>query len=118
MYHFERSFCVYFPLIFVHSWYPPGHGDVYSSLKRSGLLKKFMDMGKEFIFISNIDNLGATVDLSILNFLLNPPEGSPTCEFVMEVTDKTRSDVKGGTLIHFEDKLQLLEIAQVLSRVH
>lgn len=94
-------------------WYPPGHGDVYSSLRRSGLLKKFMDMGKEFIFISNIDNLGATVDLEILNFLLNPPEGSPTCEFVMEVTDKTRSDVKGGTLIHFEDKLQLLEIAQV-----
>ena len=106
-------FYVYFPLFFVHSWYPPGHGDIYSSLKRSGLLKKFMDMGKEFIFISNIDNLGATVDLSILNFLLNPPEGSPTCEFVMEVTDKTRSDVKGGTLIHFEDKLQLLEIAQV-----
>ena len=70
-------------------------------------------MGKEFIFISNIDNLGATVDLSILNFLLHPPKGSPTCEFVMEVTDKTRSDVKGGTLIHFEDKLQLLEIAQV-----
>ena len=35
------------------------------------------------------------------------------CEFVMEVTDKTRSDVKGGTLIQYEDKVQLLEIAQV-----
>lgn len=31
----------------------------------------------------------------------------------MEVTDKTRSDVKGGTLIQYEDKVQLLEIAQV-----
>ena len=41
----------------------PGHGDVYASLKRSGLLQKFIEMGKEFIFISNIDNLGATVDL-------------------------------------------------------
>lgn len=95
------------------SWYPPGHGDVYASLKRSGLLEQFLKEGKEFVFISNIDNLGATVDLNILNFLLNPPEGSKPAEFVMEVTDKTRSDVKGGTLIMFEDKLQLLEIAQV-----
>ena len=45
-------------------WYPPGHGDVYSSLKRSGLLADFTEEGKEVIFISNIDNLGATVDLS------------------------------------------------------
>jgi len=86
---------------------------VYASLKRSGLLQKFIEMGKEFIFISNIDNLGATVDLGILNFLLHPSEGSGPCEFVMEVTDKTRSDVKGGTLVQYEDKLHLLEIAQV-----
>ena len=31
----------------------------------------------------------------------------------MEVTDKTRSDVKGGTLIKYESRVQLLEIAQV-----
>ena len=31
----------------------------------------------------------------------------------MEVTDKTRSDVKGGTLIQYDGKTQLLEIAQV-----
>ena len=31
----------------------------------------------------------------------------------MEVTDKTRADVKGGTLIDYEGKLRLLEIAQV-----
>ena len=34
-------------------------------------------------------------------------------EFVMEVTNKTRSDVKGGTLINYEGNLHLLEIAQV-----
>mgnify|MGYP003643003665 CR=1 FL=1 len=33
-------------------------------------------------------------------------------EFVMEVTDKTRSDVKGGTLIYYDDQPRLLEIAQ------
>ena len=36
-------------------------------------------------------------------------------EFVMEVTNKTRSDVKGGTLINYEGNLHLLEIAQVLA---
>ena len=72
-----------------------------------------MGMGKEFVFISNIDNLGATVDMNILNFLLNPIKGTTPAEFVMEVTDKTRSDVKGGTLIQYNDKIQLLEIAQV-----
>uniref|UniRef100_A0A671RS42 UTP--glucose-1-phosphate uridylyltransferase n=1 Tax=Sinocyclocheilus anshuiensis TaxID=1608454 RepID=A0A671RS42_9TELE len=35
------------------------------------------------------------------------------CEFVMEVTDKTRADVKGGTLTQYDGKLRLLEIAQV-----
>ena len=31
----------------------------------------------------------------------------------MEVTDKTRADVKGGTLIIYDNKMSLLEIAQV-----
>jgi len=34
-------------------------------------------------------------------------------EYLMEVTDKTRADIKGGTLITYENKLRLLEIAQV-----
>ena len=31
----------------------------------------------------------------------------------MEVTDKTKADVKGGTLINYDGKLRLLEVAQV-----
>ncbi|XP_066596355.1 UTP--glucose-1-phosphate uridylyltransferase isoform X2 [Prorops nasuta] len=94
------------------SWYPPGHGDFYESFNRSGLLNKFIKEGREYCFISNIDNLGATVDTKILQLLLSKEENTPM-EFVMEVTDKTRADVKGGTLIQYEDKLRLLEIAQV-----
>lgn len=75
------------------AWYPPGHGDIYASFYNSGLLDIFIGEGKEYIFVSNIDNLGATVDLYILNHLMNPPNGKP-CEFVMEVTNKTRADVK------------------------
>ncbi|PWA14030.1 hypothetical protein CCH79_00015801 [Gambusia affinis] len=94
------------------AWYPPGHGDIYASFYNSGLLDKLIAQGKEYIFVSNIDNLGATVDLHILHHLVSQPNGK-RCEFVMEVTDKTRADVKGGTLIQYEGKLRLLEIAQV-----
>lgn len=95
-------------------WYPPGHGDFYESFQNSGLLRQFIEEGREYCFLSNIDNLGATVDLSILNKLLGEKQadGKPI-DFVMEVTDKTRADVKGGTLIQYENKLRLLEIAQV-----
>jgi len=68
--------------------------------------------GRDYCFISNVDNLGATVNLNILNNLINPEEGEGPA-FVMEVTDKTKADVKGGTLIRYADHLRLLEIAQV-----
>ncbi|KAM7008850.1 UTP--glucose-1-phosphate uridylyltransferase-like [Tautogolabrus adspersus] len=94
------------------AWYPPGHGDIYTSFHNCGLLDKLIAEGKEYIFVSNIDNLGATVDLFILHHLMSQP-AERRCEFIMEVTDKTRADVKGGTLIQYEDHLRLLEIAQV-----
>jgi len=34
-------------------------------------------------------------------------------EFIMEVTDKTKADVKGGTLVDYNGSMRLLEIAQV-----
>lgn len=90
------------------SWYPPGHGDFYISFHNSGLLDKFVREGKEYLFLSNIDNLGATVDVNIVNMLF-----ANTHEFLMEITDKTKADVKGGTLIQYNGKLNLLECAQV-----
>ena len=51
-------------LIFVYR-FPPGHGDVYESLQRSGLLDKLRAEGREYVFISNVDNLGATIDFDI-----------------------------------------------------
>ena len=53
----------------------------------------FINEGKEYMFVSNSDNLGAAVDLNILNFLMNS-NSSNVPEFLMEVTDKTRADVK------------------------
>ena len=91
-----------------YRWYPPGHGDFYQAFYNSDHLEDLINDGKKYVFLSNIDNLGATVDLGILKEIIT--EGS---EFIMEVTDKTRADVKGGTLINYEGHLRLLEVAQV-----
>ena len=91
-------------------WYPPGHGDLYDALSNSGLLDRLLAAGKEYIFVSNVDNLGATVDSNILQHMIDSQ-----AEFLMEVTDKTKADVKGGTLIDYDGTIRLLEIAQVPS---
>ncbi len=89
--------------------YPPGHGDFYQSISKTGVLDQLIKQGKKYMFIANADNLGASVDLRILN-LMKKTE-SP---YIMEVTEKTRADVKGGTLIKTKEQpLRLLEIAQV-----
>lgn len=54
------------------AWYPPGHGDFYEAFYNSSLLTKFLEEGKQYVFVSNIDNLGANVDLSILAFACLP----------------------------------------------
>ncbi|KAF7701669.1 UTP--glucose-1-phosphate uridylyltransferase [Cucumispora dikerogammari] len=91
-----------------NSTYPPGHGDLFISIYKSGILDQLLDEGKEILFVSNIDNLAATVDPKILNFVLENEH-----DFCMEVTNKTRADVKGGTLINYDGKIKLLELAEV-----
>jgi len=49
-------------------WYPPGHGDIYRSLSDSGILDELIAQGKEYLFVSNIDNLG-----SVINYGELPP---------------------------------------------
>jgi len=89
-------------------WYPPGHGDVFESVFCSGLVDTLLAQGKEYLFVSNVDNLGATVDTKILRMLQETE-----CEYCMELTDKTRADIKGGTIISYDGKVSLLEVAQV-----
>ncbi|XP_043694543.1 UTP--glucose-1-phosphate uridylyltransferase-like [Telopea speciosissima] len=91
-----------------NGWYSPGGGDVFSSLMNSGKLDALLAKGKEYVFISNSDNLGAVVDLKILNHLTEN-----NFEYCMEVTPKTSASGKGGSLIYYDERVQLLEIAQV-----
>jgi len=89
-------------------WYPPGHGDIYNALINSDILTDLLEKGIKYIFISNSDNLGAVFDEKILQFM-----DSNNKDFVMEVVEKTLADVKGGTLIEYENRINLLEVAQV-----
>jgi len=91
-------------------WYPPGHGDLYNALLHSGVMDQLLAEGREYLFVSNSDNLGAVVDESILQHMIDTD-----AEFLMEVTDKTKADVKGGTLIDYDGSIRLLEVAQVSS---
>ena len=45
-------------------WYPPGHGDLYNALLHSGVLDHLLSEGKEYLFVSNSDNLGAVYVIS------------------------------------------------------
>lgn len=74
-------------------WAPPGHGDIYPSLVGSGMLERLLDQGVEYVFVSNSDNLGATLDLSLLSHF-----ASCGYSFMMEVCKRTIGDKKGGHL--------------------
>ncbi|EFA86771.1 UDP-glucose pyrophosphorylase [Heterostelium album PN500] len=89
-------------------WYPPGSGDLFRSLQRSGLLDEFLAQGKEYIFISNVENLGSIIDVQVLNHMQ-----MGKIEFGLEVTHRISTDVTGGILMSYQDRLHLLELSQV-----
>ena len=91
-----------------HEWCPPGHGDIYTSIVTSGILKQMLDQGYEYAFVSNSDNLGATLDLKILDWF-----AEEECPFLMEVADRNINDKKGGHLAGLKvGGLALRELAQ------
>ena len=46
-------------------WCPPGHGDLYPAMVGSGTLDALIAKGFKYMFVSNSDNLGATMDLKL-----------------------------------------------------
>ncbi|MFW5836987.1 MAG: UTP--glucose-1-phosphate uridylyltransferase [Desulfovibrionaceae bacterium] len=90
-------------------WNPPGHGDIYTALVTSGLLRKLRERGFTYVFISNSDNLGATLDPRILGFM-----SQEKLPFVMEVAERTLHDRKGGHLAKLSknERFVLRETAQ------
>lgn len=85
------------------SEHAPGHGDLPDALKRSGLLERFVKRGGKTLMMTNIDNLGGTLDPLILGFHL--AHGQPVTS---EVVDKLGSD-RGGIPVRVNDKPCVLE---------
>ena len=88
-------------------WCPPGHGDVYPSLLGSGWLDRLLAGGVKYLFVSNSDNLGASLDLDLLGYFASSGKS-----FLMEVCERTASDRKGGHLAQRGGRFLLRESAQ------
>ncbi|MEI5676507.1 MULTISPECIES: UTP--glucose-1-phosphate uridylyltransferase [unclassified Nocardioides] len=92
-------------------WCPPGHGDLYTTLRGTGLLDQLIAAGYERVLVSNSDNLGAVPDARVAGWFAST--GAP---FAIEAVRRTPSDKKGG---HFarrksDGRLVLRETAQTL----
>ncbi|HEY4159791.1 MAG TPA: UTP--glucose-1-phosphate uridylyltransferase [Polyangiaceae bacterium] len=85
------------------SVHAPGHGDPPDALRESGLLGAFVKRGGKVIMVTNIDNLGGTLDPAIIGFHLD--HGAPVTS---EVVDKLASD-RGGIPAYLDDTLCVLE---------
>ncbi|WP_091122582.1 UTP--glucose-1-phosphate uridylyltransferase [Nocardioides terrae] len=92
-------------------WCPPGHGDLYTALRGSGLLDRLLEQGYRYVFVANSDNLGAVPDPKVAGWFAT--SGAP---FAIEAVRRTPSDRKGG---HFarrrsDGRIILRETAQTL----
>ncbi len=90
-------------------WCPPGHGDVYGALRRSGMLAALLERGFRYAMISNSDNLGARLDARIAAHM-----AAEEIPFLMEVVQGTEADRKGGHVARrkADGQLVLRETAQ------
>jgi UTP--glucose-1-phosphate uridylyltransferase len=83
--------------------YAPGHGDLTFALRRSGLLRRFRDAGGRVLVMSNVDNLGATLDPALVGLHLELG-GALTAEVVR----KEKGD-KGGAPARLDGVPQIIE---------
>jgi len=85
------------------SLYAPGHGDLPDALRQSGMLSDFVGGGGKYLMMSNVDNLGATVDPAII--ATHQRSGSA---MTVEVADK-EPGVVGGAPARVDGKLEVVE---------
>jgi len=72
------------------STYAPGHGDLPDALRRSGLLDAFLARGGKYVWIANLDNLGASIDEALLGQFIESGR-----DVLVEVAPKVAGD-RGG----------------------
>ncbi len=74
-------------------WCPPGHGDLYTALQTSGVLRALLDAGFRYASVSNSDNLGTLPHPVLASWFAE--SGAP---YAAELCRRTAADRKGGHL--------------------
>jgi UTP--glucose-1-phosphate uridylyltransferase len=74
-------------------WCPPGHGDLYTAVRSSGVLRALLEQGFRYASIANGDNLGAAPAARLAGWFA--ASGAP---YAAEVCLRTPADRKGGHL--------------------
>jgi UTP--glucose-1-phosphate uridylyltransferase len=85
------------------SAYATGHGDLVDAIRRTALLSDFVRGGGKYVWIANLDNLGATLDAALLGAF----EASGAAVLV-EVADKQEGD-RGGIPVRVDGRVEVLE---------
>jgi len=85
------------------SLYAPGHGDIFTALASSAPIKEFKARGGKYLLVSNVDNLGATADPTVIGGHIS---GQSPVSF--EVARRNAAD-KGGAPVWCQDKLLIVE---------
>jgi UTP--glucose-1-phosphate uridylyltransferase len=85
------------------SEHAPGHGDLPDALRASGLLGPFLARGGHTLMLTNLDNLGGTVDPAVVGFHL-----AHGLAVTSEAVDKLADD-RGGIPVRVDGKLRVLE---------
>jgi UTP--glucose-1-phosphate uridylyltransferase len=83
--------------------YATGHGDLTWALRASGILKRFRDRGGKLLFMSNVDNLGATLEPAVIGAHL-----ARGAAVTAEVVRKEKGD-KGGAPARLDRVPQIIE---------
>jgi UTP--glucose-1-phosphate uridylyltransferase len=83
--------------------YAPGHGDLPFALRASGALADFLAKGGRWLTVSNVDNLGATLDPAVIGAHI-----AASVEMTVEVGRRTPGEL-GGVPLVLDGKLQIIE---------
>lgn len=85
------------------SRYATGHGDLTFALRTRGVMHTFRERGGKTLFMSNVDNLTATLDEAIIGAHIES-----CCAVTVEVAPKRPGD-RGGAPARVDGVLQIVE---------
>jgi UTP--glucose-1-phosphate uridylyltransferase len=88
------------------SLYSPGHGDMPEALNR-GPLEDFLERGGEYLMMSNVDNLLATLDPLVIGSHIKASSVSDV-EMTVEAVEATPDDA-GGKPARVDGSLEIVE---------